>query len=399
MRYSILLLLAAAYVLAAPVIPVLTQEPNIDGKPGDPAWLEAASESDFISSRDDSSPYQAQVWYGRSQTHFFAAFLCQHGDVANIVQNCQEKDSAVYFDDCVEVFFDASGRCQDYYQVLVNVRGAIYDQYVDRHGRSSLAWDSDAKAAGSILKEQFYIELSIPLASMNFAENESGEIGLALCRTLNYYKDWKYVYGKYHEIGTWRRFALPLQIPLTLESFQGARFGGRHKWQFTVKNILDQPLSLVGSFQSDGEIEQALQMIIPAKQSHSLNFAVQQYSGQKSEIRLLLQDAVKQREVLHFYRAFIPEKLFDAVPLSTALYRGEDFQAEIYINELPDAALQVQLLTPDRRLVLEREFRLTQRHSSLRLPLNVDLPHSIINLQYKGNSQNVKITLVDSPWL
>ncbi|NLF93712.1 MAG: hypothetical protein GX564_07465 [Oligosphaeraceae bacterium] len=397
MKFLLLMMLTTA-ALAAPAIPILPCEPDIDGRPGDPAWEAAVCQTDFRSTQEYSSPYQAKVWYGRNQTHFFAAFRCEHGDVANIVQKCREKDSAVYFDDCVEVFFDATGQRQDYYQILANVQGAIYDQYVDRHGRNIISWDSDARAAGSILEGEFYLELSIPLASLNFAGNRSGEIGLALCRTLNYYKDWKYVYGKYHQIDTWTRFALPVQLPLSLEDFQGSRFGGQHNWRFTVKNTLPQPLTLTGSFQASGEQELPLQLSLPAGQSQELTFAVQQPPGIRTEIRLLLQNRAEQREVLRFYRAFIPEKLLDAIPLSTVLYRGEDFQAEVYINEAPDAPLQTQVLTPDRRVIREQKFQPDQRRSHISLPLGADLRQAIIILQYKGSSQDVKITTVDSPW-
>ncbi len=396
MKYLLFLFLTAA-ALAAPEIPFLSSPPVIDGQPGDPAWADAVLESNFISTQDYFSSYQAQVWYGRSETHFYAAFLCEHGDIANIVQQCLEKDSAVYFDDCVEVFFDASGRRQEYYQVLANVQGAIYDQYVDRHGRTSVAWDSDAQAAGSIQDQSFYIELSIPLASMNFSENQSAEIGLALCRTLNYYRDWKYVYGKYHEIDTWKRFAQPVQLPITLQSFQGSRFGGRHAWQFVLKNNHPQALALKGIFQFGNEAGQPVTLTIPAEQSKELSFAVLQVPGQQTEVRLQLQNTADSREVLHFYRGFRPDKLLDAIPISNVLYRGEKFQAEININENPDAPLTAQVIGPDNAVVWQQEFRLSSCQTRISLP--VELKQASIILQYKGNSQNVKITTLDSPWL
>lgn len=389
MKKILLLLLVCAFAAHAREIPFLRQAPVIDGRPGDAAWKKAAFIPRFQVAGQEKSPCQAKVWYGHDHNFFYALFLCEHGDIKNIAAIYTEHDDKVYFDDEVEVFLDAAGRRQDYYQILVNARGVVFDQYMDKNGRSDISWNSGVKAVGRILKNSYCVEMAIPLASMNFAENRSGTIGLAFCRVLNYCKDQKFALGAFHRIETWTRFKSPVRYPVRLEKFVMPPFGGKHTVVFHLRNLTSKPQRLTGVFDN-----RKVECLIPPHKTEVLRFNVQHQAGVKTSHRLILKKG--KQEVIHFYRHFKPADLLDAAPVSAVIYKGEKLQLKVRIGEKPAAPLTVKYISPQGKILWKKEIMFKNRASTLHLLFS--FPEAKVELSYKGVTRSMTVRSVKAPW-
>lgn len=385
----LLLLLQCALVLCGREIPFLATAPVIDGSPGDAVWKKAAYIPRFNSYGEEKSPCQAKVWYGYDRNFFYVLFLCEHGDVKNIAASYTEHDDKVYFDDEVEVFIDSSGRRQDYHQILVNAKGVVFDQYVDKNGRTQIGWNSDVKAVGKILKDSYYVEMAIPLASLNFAENTSGQMGLAFSRVLNYCKDQKFVLGEFHRIGTWTRFNFPVRHGVRLEKFTMPTYGGKHKVEFFIQNLTSKARKLEGFFDKE-----KVTCLLPPKQTKRLVFNVHHKVGEKTSHRLSLKEG--EQELIRFYRLFKPADLLTAFPVSSVIYKGEKLQLKVRIGEKPESALQVEYLSLDGKTLRQKKFPIKGRTATLSLPF--DYPEAKVVLSYKGVSSSMIIRSVKGPW-
>ncbi|MBC7289220.1 MAG: carbohydrate-binding family 9-like protein, partial [Armatimonadetes bacterium] len=142
--------------------PRVGQAPRIDGRLDDPAWREAAWVSGFVRNTD-AQPVSATTraglcWDGE---HLFVAFVCEEPHMEHIVAKHKERDSQVWMDDCIEVYIDADADRQpgDYDHYVVNTLGVLRDE---RGGDGQ--WNSRARAAASVGRGEWYVELAIPWA-------------------------------------------------------------------------------------------------------------------------------------------------------------------------------------------------------------------------------------------
>jgi hypothetical protein len=117
---------------------------TIDGRLDEPAWFAAPS----------VGPFQFPWWKSgvKEQTvakilwdneNLYVAFICQD---AHISAERTKHDSAVWNDDCVEVFAAPDPERPDsYFNIEMNVNGAVYDDYHPRGPGSELrpSWNAE----------------------------------------------------------------------------------------------------------------------------------------------------------------------------------------------------------------------------------------------------------------
>ena len=334
---------------ALPAIPSLSPVPEIDGKPGDSGWKNAL--------KIPFPKRKGNVFLGRSETHLFVAVQAEHGSIVNKVCSQVRHDSPVYDDDCLDFFFNASGGDKAYGQIIANVNGVIFDHIKDQLGRAFLNWDSGAKAKGSYGDDNFYIEMSIPLASL---APRGGKLGIAIGAYSRWNLRGEAVLGRYHHPETFTYFAVE-PFPLQCLSAQWPAFAGEQTAKFELQNCSRETMKISG---------------VLGKQKVAFQLA----PGQKTSVEIpLFQQAEKEcihavkfyqgkRLMLQLNRISMPRPLMNAALRSDILYHGEKVPLLLTINE-----------------------KQTE-------PALIDCGPRSITCSYKGNTVEIPYQRIDSPW-
>ncbi|NMA21079.1 MAG: hypothetical protein GX927_10920 [Lentisphaerae bacterium] len=160
------LLLVVHAVHAAPVLIPWIAAPTLDGILDDAAWKNAWR-GELVELKEGGAPQQpTQVMMGRNQTHLYVAFLCQEpepGKIKRQFTHIEERDNAVYTDDCVEIFIDPFGTdTRKGYHFAINSAGIFYDALAGNPG-----YESSLKAACRINKQDWIAEIAIPFADLS----------------------------------------------------------------------------------------------------------------------------------------------------------------------------------------------------------------------------------------
>jgi hypothetical protein len=116
--------------------------------------------------------------------YLYISFVCMDPNLDALVF----KGGGLANDDSVEVFIDSDGNRTDYYQLIVNARGAVYSAYCPNaddgiNGRGR-AWASGVKVKTTINKQagRWVCELSIPYANISPLPAKGAKIPVNFCR-------------------------------------------------------------------------------------------------------------------------------------------------------------------------------------------------------------------------
>ncbi len=163
---TICLLLAFHTVRSAPALIPWIAAPILDGILDETAW-ENSWQGELVELKNGGTPQQpTQVMMGRNQTHLYIAFLCQEPEPEKIKRqftHVEERDNAIYTDDCVEIFIDPfGGDTRSGYHFAINSAGIIYDALAGNPG-----YESSLKVACRIDKKHWIAEIAIPFADLS----------------------------------------------------------------------------------------------------------------------------------------------------------------------------------------------------------------------------------------
>ena len=167
--------------------------PVIDGQLSDTAWRDADRVTDFVSIEDLADP-QTTVRLTHDDEHLYVAFECVEPLTAELAAEHMTRDSAVWSDDCAEVFL----RVQPggYYHLIVNPAGGVYDAEGKLAGPKGedTGWDPKTRIATSKSADSWRVEMAIPFPGLRTATPKSGDVwGLNLGRTrMAGFRDTKY---------------------------------------------------------------------------------------------------------------------------------------------------------------------------------------------------------------
>ena len=149
--------------------------PTLDGKLDDACWRDAEGGEFRVGYDADAPPPEIKttvraVWSAKGITF---AFRLQEPDMKGLKANLTGRDEQVYIDDCIEVFLDPKGEFGDYFQIVVNAKGAVFDA-------SSLAdpyasWNGEHLAPKVHRADDHWsIELHVPFADLGLKEVKPG---------------------------------------------------------------------------------------------------------------------------------------------------------------------------------------------------------------------------------
>jgi len=180
--------------------PRATAPPSLDGRLDEAVWQEPSAYLGAFRLGLSATParHAREAWGAYDDDYlFFAVRLEREPGTELRVLTLEDDDSAVWEDDEVEVFVDPFSTGSEYFQMIVNSAGVLYDaghvivEVPDPGGaepgdmklerRSDDAWSSGVRRAVLVEEEQWTVEMALPLASVGLAGAPAGhELGINL---------------------------------------------------------------------------------------------------------------------------------------------------------------------------------------------------------------------------
>ncbi len=170
-------LLASVSVSHAQHLVVVASEardsPTIDGKLDEPMWTEGTWRARFTRPGGGLEAAEAQKRFAIAfgPTHVYFGAECFEPNMPKLVARITERDGRVYTDDCIELMLDPTGGREDYYHIVVNALGAVYDAQVTESGASrSDTWNCSPDVAAARGEGSWTVEMAIPLSDLEWNE-------------------------------------------------------------------------------------------------------------------------------------------------------------------------------------------------------------------------------------
>jgi hypothetical protein len=151
------------------------QSIRIDGVIDPKEWGKAAQLTNFKGFDTKAkvpSAGQTQAYMTFDSANLYFAFRCL-GLTDHLLAKARERDSSVWEDDSVELFLQPDPARGDYYQLVVNSKGVLFDT----KGINGGFWNGPWTVATSVAPDSWTCEGSIPLAALGLSAEQLGEGG------------------------------------------------------------------------------------------------------------------------------------------------------------------------------------------------------------------------------
>jgi len=132
------------------------------------------------------------------------SFYCKEPYIKNIKTEKKENDTEIWQDDSVEIFIQTEIDKEDYFHIVVNAIGKIYDKYLLG---SITEWDSKAEVKTEIKQDGYNVEIKLPISSLKF-NPEKNIWKINLCRNRRVTNQYYTFSGWYHKYKEWEKFDL-----------------------------------------------------------------------------------------------------------------------------------------------------------------------------------------------
>jgi len=179
--------------------------PEINGRLDDECWQTARKWDGFMASAGKKAEIKTSFAALYDGQYFYLGIECEDPDTAGLVARYEGRDSKVYEDDSVEIFFDPAHSHENEYQLVVNSKGEKYDG-CKKIGKK---WDPDWDVKTSVTSGAWTVELRIPFAAFDQGPQDRKAFGaavwgFALCRNRHTAGDFgrSYfgaIYGSHHQ--------------------------------------------------------------------------------------------------------------------------------------------------------------------------------------------------------
>lgn len=175
------LVLIAALLLSLGSSPAQAARPltvRIDGKLDDAAWKKAQPLVPF-KKLDGSTPQAATTGLILTDLHYlYLAFRCQEPLMDKLEAVPLPRDGKIWTNDCIEIFIAPFQRQDEYFQVVVDTEGQIYDAF-KREGKQDDNYDFSVTAQTHKQQNEWTIEIAIPLAEIGLSRSRDALMNFA----------------------------------------------------------------------------------------------------------------------------------------------------------------------------------------------------------------------------
>ncbi|MBR2439675.1 MAG: hypothetical protein IKB25_05730 [Lentisphaeria bacterium] len=153
-------------------------EPVIDGVIADSEWKNVSSYTGFLKlPKNNLTEHQPVVKIGYDKKNLYIAFQ-SNGHSRTPLMNQSARDSRVWKDDCIELYFAKEGDKGNFYQIVLNHAGAVFDQY-SQSGKSAAecsSWNcAGLKTATKVSNGVWCTETAVPFAALGIPSPEYGK--------------------------------------------------------------------------------------------------------------------------------------------------------------------------------------------------------------------------------
>jgi len=184
----------------------ITAPPTLDGRLDDPAWREAVCVDGFVGLSGGPATQRTRALVGCDAAALYVAFECFEAQMGKVLATIEERDGALWQEDCVEVFIDANRDRKTYVQIEVSPRGVVADKRcVVSGGRVSkdAGWDCEGlTVAVDRGTDRWRVETRIPFSGLGAELDPDGAWGLNLTRTETPHGEissWAAASGTFHD--------------------------------------------------------------------------------------------------------------------------------------------------------------------------------------------------------
>ena len=153
--------------------------PKIDGKLDDACWKAAGIAGAWIDVYTGlPAKPQPKAFVCYDEKNLYVAFLNPESKMKDLVADTEDRDGSTWTDDSNELFIDPSAGRKDYFQLIVNTKGVLYDG----QGRGG-DWDGTGTVKVHKGEKMWSVEFSIPLSELGVKGSPKGQTWTAnFCR-------------------------------------------------------------------------------------------------------------------------------------------------------------------------------------------------------------------------
>ncbi len=179
-------------VIPQSIVPFMTVAPAIDGIINADEWNTLHISKFTSQQRDLLQPRYGEFWIGCDGKRLYIAVRSavhpQAGIIANNIPHGNTDVGDVIYDDSIELWIDnnpgnISGQ---YYQIMVNSKGALYDSSYERKDKiAQKYWRAAIEQAHSVKDSIWSAEFAIDLSSLNI-NNPEQPLAMRVCRNYKY---------------------------------------------------------------------------------------------------------------------------------------------------------------------------------------------------------------------
>ena len=172
-------------------VPRFSDAPEIDGRLDDEVWSHAAQADTFyqLSGRHGAalvSQLRSRLYVGYTDDALYIGFYGFDDDPANLLVVGQNFDDEVWWEDVIEIFFDADFDHLDYMQVGINSKAVMADNWYDgvRSRDEARFWNAAAEAAAYVGDDFWSVEYRLNFGQPELPRPTRGTVwGFNLSRT------------------------------------------------------------------------------------------------------------------------------------------------------------------------------------------------------------------------
>lgn len=392
--------------------------PQIDGKLEDECWKNAYELSNFLIYKEENSIAHIQTHVKITFTNdtIYVGFICDEPNMEGLKEKCREYDGNVWYDDCVEIWFDVNCTKNRSYHILVNPLGIIYDQkeeereeqdpFAIKAGEKRRAFYGDKNwNSGSTAKvfkgENFWsVELAVPVKNLGIDNIIKGSIwGLNVGRTRRS--------GNACDLSSWTGiFCTPISNFGTLKLGEssyivdkistGNLSNGENTYSIRIKNLTKEKKSILWKIEavSDIKSKELIKISLNPEEEKIIELPYK-LEGIGKNFYLLIEGIEENtKEKIYYDRidGSIPELLILNL-LKNELYLGKEKQleADVKINVgniwFQNTFLELELLNTQNEIILSEKIEKIES-PFLKLWLNIS------SLKEEGEYR-IKVKIMD----
>lgn len=185
-------------------VPRLPMAPTLDGVLNDSEWSSATLFDDFHQSIDQARVVPAtgptQAWVGYTTNSLWVGLKGYEQDTSDLTATRTDRDSGVWTDDCVEIFFDVGLTRTSFFQLVVNSIGTMGDYHYRPGEFNAQQWNGEQRVVTRVEPTYWAMEMEIPLHTIGAKPIAPGDLwGFNIARVRiahgGEYDQWTPTYG------------------------------------------------------------------------------------------------------------------------------------------------------------------------------------------------------------